>query len=204
MSSDCSCLPTCMQEGNCCSDYQICEVLANKNHLRQSECFNGNPNCDLCEDFSAGILPQLKCGKCKEGMYNRNGECLSACGSNDILMPINFLCIHKEQCLVQDCVHCEEGNPSVCKQCMNGFYMYNNQCLNTCPQRTRADRISWTCLEPPVFAWYWIFPSRSSCRDRCGRQIDTEMDCSCHPECFRFANCCQDVEDYCPQFVYWQ
>ena len=82
--------------------------------------------------------------------------------------------------------------------------MYENQCLLSCPPRLRADRISWTCLEPPVFAWYWIFPSKSSCRSRCGRSIDYEMDCSCTQDCFRNGDCCQDVENSCKQFVYWK
>jgi hypothetical protein len=121
------------------------------------------------------------------------------------MLTSNKLCIPNHHCLVQNCAECVAGNPSVCRTCGNGFYMYNNQCLHSCPLRTRADRIGWACLEAPVFAWYWIFPSKASCRLRCGRVIDNiDMDCSCHQDCFRFANCCQDIEDYCPQYIYWK
>ena len=172
--------------------------------MRQAECNTMDPRCDLCQNFPESRLPP-SCGQCKEGLFNRNGECLQACVADDILMSLNKVCIPNQHCLVENCAECVPGNPSVCKTCGNGFYMYNNQCLQSCPLRMRADRIAWACLEPPVFAWYWIFPSRASCRQRCGRVQDNhEMDCSCHPDCFRFANCCQDVEDYCPQYIYWK
>jgi hypothetical protein len=145
----------------------------------------------------------FKCGRCRDGLFNREGECLQSCQPNDLVLGINRICNIKQQCLVESCSHCIEGNPSVCKTCMNGYYLYNNQCLLICPMRMRADRVSWTCLEAPVFAWYWIFPSRSSCRNRCDRLIDNEMDCSCSEDCFRYGNCCQDIEDYCPQYIYW-
>lgn len=206
ISQDCSCLPSCIHEGNCCSDYHICENLINKNNLRREECNRLNPNCDLCEDF-ADIVPNMpaKCGQCREGLFNRLGQCVQSCYADDISNSINNICIPNQNCLVQNCAECIPGNPSVCRTCANGFYMFNNQCLNSCPNNLRADRIAWTCLEPPVFAWYWIFPSRASCRMRCGRlQDNIEMDCSCSQDCFRFANCCQDIEDYCPQFVYWK
>lgn len=209
-SVDCSCQPSCISQGNCCSDYHECEMLINKNVGRQPECFMGNPQCDLCENFDkiidpidpARIVP-LKCGKCKEGLFLRDGQCFSGCVGNDIMMPNNFMCLRNDRCLVKNCSQCVEGNSSVCKLCMNGFYMYNNQCLEICPLRLRADRISWSCLEAPVFAWYWIFPSRSSCRGKCGTLVGSEMDCSCHQDCFRLGNCCQDIEDNCPQYVYW-
>ncbi len=149
------------------------------------------------------IIP-YKCGQCKEGLLLREGECVNSCFATDTINKSNNSCIPKEFCLVENCSKCIRANSSVCKTCMNGFFMYNNQCLLSCPPRLRADRISWSCLEPPVFAWYWIFPSKSSCRSRCGRNIDYEMDCSCTEDCFRKGNCCQDVEDSCPNFVYWK
>jgi len=82
--------------------------------------------------------------------------------------------------------------------------MFNNQCVGECPVNYNADRITWTCLETPVFAWYWIYPSRTSCKTNCGVVIQEDWDCSCSPECFRFGNCCQDIEDYCPSLIYWR
>ena len=56
--------------------------------------------------------------------------------------------------------------------------MYNNQCTAMCPEAYRADRATWACLQQPVFAWYWIFPSNSSCKTRCGQVISSDADCS--------------------------
>jgi len=46
-----------------------------------------------------------------------------------------------------------------------------------CPNEYRADRATWACLQEPVFAWYWIFPSRSSCNNRCGDMMSLDNDC---------------------------
>lgn len=167
-----------------------------------------NPLCDLCENFDkvldhqGNILP-FSCGKCGEESFQRNGDCIPSCQSNDIILNPNKICMAKQECLVENCAQCIEGNSSLCKICFNGRYMYNNQCLHSCPFKLRADRISWTCLETPIFAWYWIFPSRASCRSRCGKLIGFDMDCSCTDDCFRFGNCCQDIEDNCPQYIFW-
>jgi hypothetical protein len=209
-SLDCSCLPSCTSEGTCCSDYQICESAIIKNTNRYAECFSGNPKCDLCDNFEkipdpsdpAKLLP-YKCFKCREGLYLREGVCLQNCQGTDKLMALNKVCIPKRDCFVDNCFQCSEGEEKICRTCENGYFMYKNQCLLECPYRTRADRISWTCLEPPVFAWYWTSPSKSSCRDRCGRKVDKYQDCSCMENCFQLGNCCQDIEDYCPKFVYW-
>jgi len=56
----------------------------------------------------------------------------------------------------------------------------------------------------PVFAWYWVFPSRTSCRSHCGVVVQESWDCSCRDDCVYFGNCCQDIEDYCPDMLFWR
>jgi hypothetical protein len=198
-SVDCSCHPSCSASGTCCSDYQDCENLVSKNANKKSECNSFEPNCELC-DFG----PNVTCAQCSNGFFLRNGQCVNSCFPSDRLTLPNKICKKNQDCRVENCEDCVDNNPAVCKKCSNGFYMHNNQCLASCPIRYRADRISWICLEAPVFAWYWVFPSITSCSKRCGQIIAQDADCSCSDDCFRYGNCCQDIEDFCPQLVFWK
>lgn len=210
-STDCSCTKTCINEGNCCADYNYCENLYKINLNKNHDCYQGNPNCDLCENFVrkndpsdiSKIIP-FKCGKCREGFYLKYGECKEKCDSSDKIITPNQICFDTMNCLVENCAQCAQENSAVCRICANGTYMHNNQCLKECPNGLRADRISWSCVEPPAAAWYWTWPARASCRLRCGRRVDFEMDCSCAQDCFGKGNCCVDIEDYCPQFSFWK
>ena len=198
---DCSCKEDCLLSGTCCSDYHECEVTLKNNRGRLHECPQKVKNCEFC-DFSK--TNKTSCRQCKKGFYIRNGECVNNCFPSDSIMEQNSICLKNQDCIVDNCSECVDGNSAVCKYCKNGFFMYNNQCLSMCPYKFRADRISWVCLEPPVFAWYWIFPSKTSCRNDCGKPMNAERDCSCHKDCFRFGNCCQDIEDFCSSYSFWK
>jgi len=203
--ADCSCEPKCITDGSCCSDYHICEDMYNKNNFKQAECGRLSANCELCESFEAEANGNVKCGKCADKFFNRDGICVSMCDSNDITEVSNKICLPPKQvCLVRSCAECDNINPAICNRCSKGFFMYNNQCLLSCPLRLRADRISWSCLEPPVFAFYWIFPSKKSCRNNCGKSFLSIDGCSCTEECFRFGNCCEDIETFCKNYIYWR
>lgn len=199
VSEDCSCQQDCKQLGNCCSDYYICEDLYKKNLNKGEECQSKNPTCELCSDMNNGA--NTKCSQCKAGYYLRNEECVSICDQYDKVFTNSMTCVKGQRCLVENCNECEDNNPSVCKRCSNGFFLYNNQCMISCPMQFNADRMNWMCLEPSVFAWYWIFPSASSCRNKCDIPSGGNMDCSCRDDCFRYGNCCQDIEEYCYKLV---
>ena len=212
VSSDCSCSDSCINEGNCCADYHICESLRKINNKRNHECFQGNPNCDLCENFNrkgdptdkAKIIP-YKCGMCREGFFLRYGICVPKCDSNDEILEPNKVCIDNMSCLIENCAQCGQEKSALCRICANGFYLHNNQCLKECPHGLRADRVSWSCLESPLAAWYWSWPTKSSCRMRYGRGIDDfKMDCTCTSDFFFKGNFCADVEDYCPEYSFWK
>jgi proprotein convertase subtilisin/kexin type 5 len=200
-SVDCSCDPSCTAQGNCCSDYQNCETLLFANQNRQQECSSKVSNCSMC---SFPINGKVECAQCNPGFFLRSGECVDNCFVSDKVVSPNKICLKNQDCRVENCAECIDNNPAVCKSCYNGFFMMNNQCLVSCPGIYRADRISWACLEAPVFAWYWVFPSIGSCSSRCGASMSHELDCSCSQDCFRYGNCCQDVEDYCPELVFWK
>jgi hypothetical protein len=180
-----------MSYGNCCSDYYECETLYERNINRAIECENYDPRCDMCTFAKEG------CAQCKSGYYLRDGKCLSACEMDDRVFKTSMICQKTNRCLVENCQECEEGNPSVCNKCMNGLFLYNNSCNDVCPADMKADRMNWMCTDPSVFAWYWVFPSRTSCMGKCDVPNGQDSDCSCTADCFRYGNCCQDIEDHC-------
>jgi hypothetical protein len=49
-----------------------------------------------------------------------------------------------------------------------------------------------------------VYPSRTSCKTHCGVVVKEDWDCSCSDNCFYYGNCCQDIEDYCPDFLFWR
>jgi len=83
-----------------------------------------------------------------------------------------------------------------CSKCKNGHYLYKNNCLKSCPIGLRANRINFTCEEKKDFSFYWIFPSKFSCKGKCGKK-SFEADCSCKHTCMRRGNCCDDFEKEC-------
>lgn len=93
------------------------------------------------------------------------------------------------------CETCEKG---ICYKCRNGFFLYKNKCLKSCPIGLRANRVNFSCEEKFKFAFYWIFPSVYSCKDKCGIHA-FQADCSCKYSCLRRGNCCDDFEKECKQ-----
>jgi hypothetical protein len=215
---DCSCKLDCILSGNCCSDYHECENTIKIHKKKLFECQSKVKNCEFC-DFSKSN--KTLCKQCNKGFYLRNGECVKKCFPSDSIKEENKICIknQKQECRIENCSECVEGNSAICNYCSNGFFMHNNKCLAICPIKFRADRISWNCIEPPVFAWYWIFPSKNSCEDNCGKSFilnntnnnsiisnsnSSDFNCSCEKDCFRLGNCCQDIEEFCESFVFWK
>ena len=67
--------------------------------------------------------------------------------------------------------------------------------MKSCPLGFRANRIDFTCKNEKEFAFYWVFPSRESCLNKCGD--NTKSDCSCKFSCLRRGNCCDNFEKEC-------
>ena len=141
-----SCEFDCAAKGNCCSDYHACEILIMKNKGREQECKQKERRvgkCGFC-DFQKDT-----CAQCEDGKYLREGKCVSMCNDSDRVVSENKLCLLKIECGIDYCAQCLPNNNDRCKQCINGYFLYNGQCLQRCPYRQRADRISWQCLETP-------------------------------------------------------
>lgn len=200
--SDCSCDKSCKVKGNCCTDYDTvnCEKLIQKNNnVNEKDC-DKNSNCMFCDD-TAKQDDVPTCNQCNEKFYLHEGKCLSSCPESTVADLSNLICKKKPTCDAENCETCNsEGK---CNACKRGSFLYNGVCSEKCPTGYRADRITWTCLEPPVFAWYWVYPSRSSCKNYCGVVVQ-EFDCSCSSDCFLYGNCCQDIEYTCPSILFWR
>jgi len=222
---DCSCKDSCKRKGTCCTDYDVvgCRgILANATN---SSCSN---NCDLCANSTinnntnntdnntntnntannntnaTGNNSTSQCFRCQTGFYLFGTECISSCPDGYTNDDINFICKKKDNCTVPNCDRCFSDSNSTCYQCQKGRFLHQGSCLDRCPDEHRADRINWVCLKNPIFAWYWVYPSRTSCRLHCGVVIQEDWDCSCSGDCVFFGNCCSDVDDYCPNIFFWR
>ena len=145
-----------------------------------------------------------ECNVCREDLLYLDGTCVNKCPEDRVINKTNRLCEVKKACEAKNCDQCDVNSKTVCNKCQRGTFKHNGQCLEVCPTNFRADRITWTCLEVPVFAWYWVYPSMTSCKTNCGLVIQSDSDCSCHAGCFYYGNCCQDIEDYCPSLLFWR
>ena len=193
-SIDCSCEVHCVSLGNCCSDYgNKCELLYIKNNIYNCAI----QHCLFCES-------DLHCGQCQSGYWLHKGTCVHSCSAEDYVNEYNYICEHmNSSCSITQCEQC---NGNVCERCRNGFYLYNNQCVKKCPINYIADRREWKCVyayDNNDTLWYMIFPSEYSCRDNCGVFIQY-MDCSCREDCIQMGNCCEDVNEYCSEYIYWK
>jgi len=59
-----------------------------------------------------------------------------------------------------------------CNKCKRGLFLFNNTCIEKCPENYRADKMTWNCIQNPIFAWYWNYPSKSSCRSVCNKKYN--------------------------------
>lgn len=208
---DCDCDPSCRFKGTCCTDFNlfgcpevVSVLLLRKKQDSEDECGKKNVGCKYCDqkitiDSKENIK---KCVLCKEDYFLYEGRCFEKCPDQTIANYTNKTCEKKPLCDIQNCGEC--ANSTTCKTCKNGYFKFGNECNSRCPVNYRADRITWTCLEPPVFAWYWVYPSRSSCQNYCGIVIQKDWDCSCSADCFYFGNCCQDIDYYCDALLFWR
>lgn len=197
---DCSCKDDCISKGNCCSDYHNCLAIYDNNKNNKKRCFDKVQQCDYCSVLDSNI----KCVQCSDNLYLRNGECLNSCLDDDKVILYNKVCIPKENCNVENCSKCD-SNDFTCKLCEPNFFLYKNQCLELCPYKTVADRITRKCVEPGVESLSYIFPSKISCYGNCGKRKPQLMgECSCEKDCLRDGTCCYDIEEYCKNVLIWQ
>lgn len=221
---DCSCKSDCLLKNNCCSDVDYCQnifdYIVKYNSNTDSLCNSILDNCEFCKDLNVKVdndsnslisindnMLNYKCLQCSSNYFLYNGKCFINCPLDTIPIKDNMICLQNNNCLTQDCLKCRKSNIikgnfdkfDICEECSNGYFKYNNQCLKYCPFNLHADRISKVCIAPPVSAFYYIYPSNSSCKDNCNKNkfITNNNDCRCDKECKRNATCCYDIDSYC-------
>jgi hypothetical protein len=172
-----------MKNGDCCSDYQFCEAVE-ESHTTSTSISN-------CK-FST--IDKSICLQCQDSFFYYNNTCLKGCNEDQVVNSENRLCIDKNDCDQKNCEKC--GSDGKCERCFNGFFLFEESCVSICPKGYRADRKEFRCQEKKEYSFYWIFPSRAGCKDKCG--VDhIKADCSCTNECLRQGNCCDDFEKEC-------
>ena len=84
-----SCKPDCRFNGNCCSDYNICEII-------QSDLKN-NENCliDNCK-----YCTEKTCMQCNENYYFYNNKCYLNCSSLQLKIEESKICLKSNNTLV--------------------------------------------------------------------------------------------------------
>ncbi len=120
---------------------------------------------------------------------------MKSCPNNTITNVENRVCF-KKTCDIENCERC---NGSVCEKCLNGKLLQNGSCVDKCDKGMIANRKNFTCVYLSEKPFYWIYPSRGSCFNSCGKQ-NFENDCSCEERCLNKGNCCQDFEYFCGKF----
>ena len=134
---------------------------------------------------------------CKEGFYSYKNSCVTRCPSGTKVVEQNKLCVDIPKCEVENC---EECNNERCSKCLQGFFLHENECSEKCPLGTRANRVDFNCVNKSTFAFFMIFPSKFSCKNKCGFN-ERDGDCSCHHHCLKDGNCCDDFEKECPDEI---
>jgi hypothetical protein len=205
---DCSCNIDCKKAGNCCSDFKYCEFIGKE---ASKQCTISG--CEACTQDNKTCL------KCKDRFYYYKNQCVEACPHESKRILGNSLCIDIPKCNIENCAECDKVNLN-CTKCLHGYFLHENECTESCPAGTRANRVNFTCVNKSTFAFSMIFPSKFSCKSQCGLEkaklrklkiknmtLETncqnedkqysKQDCSCHHHCLKDGNCCDDFESEC-------
>ncbi|XP_045878824.1 proprotein convertase subtilisin/kexin type 5 isoform X2 [Meles meles] len=201
------CHHTCQEcQGNEPSNCTSCGVdkHGQKRFLYQGECWESCPaghypteghtclpcsdNCELCH--SAHI-----CTRCMDGYFivPSNHTCQKLeCGQGEVQDPDYEECVPCEE----GCLGCSLDNPGTCTSCTTGYYMFEQHCCKTCPEKTYREgseckACETNCGNCDQQRCYWceegFFLLEGSCVRRCGPGFygDPELgQCErCHPAC---------------------
>ena len=187
---ECSCESTCKLNGTCCSDYieAQCDYINNNTNLCKNKT---NEYCSSCDK-------ENKCIQCKANFVLFNNSCVNKCPEGYVKDQHEAECIRKTCTDNPNCNECDSKGK--CIKCNRGYFLYDSKCIDKCPKGYRADRTKWKCLSKEIYAWYWVYPSKSSCEGGCER-MGEYGECSCFDECVQKGNCCSDYDPYCGDMI---
>ena len=130
-------------------------------------------------------------------------SCKGVCGQSFPECSCNVECLQEGNCCTDYLAYCKYNTTSHNRKskCNEGLFYYNSTCIEKCPYKYKANKISMKCEEydKATLSFYWVFPSKNSCSNSCG--IANRGDCSCSYECIRYGNCCDDIDKVCPSEV---
>jgi len=95
-------------------------------------------SCLECKGANAG-----DCLECDEGLYLKNGYCISACGTN------YYGCDDTNTCEACDasCAECTGESSSECISCASPYYFDGSSCISTCPDGSYGNKDTRICEE---------------------------------------------------------
>ncbi|KAL4502402.1 hypothetical protein ABPG72_011989 [Tetrahymena utriculariae] len=147
---DTSCL-TCQDINNLniCTSCLAGKILYNQacidscpdqTYLSNSNCLPCNSNCKTCvvsdtqctSCYSPFTVVGTSC-QCLIGNYNPNTKTCIQCSQNQLYDNVHYLCISCDL----SCLTCQDiNNLNICTSCLTGKILYNQTCLDSCPDQT--------------------------------------------------------------------
>ena len=127
-------------------------------------------------------------------------SCLNSCGQFFSECSCNISCLQEGNCCSDFYPFCMYNNTKYKlrnEKCGPGLYYFNNTCKESCPFGYKANKMKMICddINYLGLSFYWVFPSKQSCENKCG--LNSNGDCSCSYDCIRNGNCCDDIDEYC-------
>lgn len=90
-----------------------------------------------------------------------------------------------------NCDVCDMKNKTICIICKNPLFLFDSQCIDSCPYGTYADNLRDQCANSTSIkeiSFTKVF-SIQTCNNHCGKIFD---ECSCEPSCKLSGICCTD------------
>lgn len=209
---DCSCNSSCIQRGNCCSDYaDFCKRVEKIGLFNKAD--------SKCFIFS----PKGKCLQCNsKNYYYYEGDCVERCPSTYLSNEENKLCVKietgnyiKPLQSVSSIENCQQYKDEFrCLKCLRGYFLLksstinSSSCVKICPQGYIADKKSHECViaagnQSIEQIHFSVKPSKLECKGSCNSSIlhynseSVNIDCNCDEACIRRGDCCDDYFTYC-------
>lgn len=123
----------------CDTSLQVCSKCNDKTYILNGICYDqcpigyyiDNDKCSKCSDNCKECFSNTKCRECNSEYSLFQNYCSLSCPEKyvSILGIKGRSC---EECSL-NCLFCEESNKKICSKCQLGAYLYNNECVSSCP-----------------------------------------------------------------------
>ncbi|KAL4456738.1 hypothetical protein ABPG73_014764 [Tetrahymena malaccensis] len=124
----------CNQQCLTCKDEFSCATCYQGYFLKEKQCFACHDSCQICKGPNS-----TDCIRCKNGLFYQysTSKCAMGCESNEFIQD-------------QTCIQCEKSckncqNLQNCQSCNTGYYLFQNTCVQNCPNGYQKNTISQSC-----------------------------------------------------------